>query len=84
VPAHDTKQEELSASSIKIMIQEFQKKIHEKIGTYDINSADVPQDLQDKYEVYDPMKPEAEMPGADMFTPEGYESLNSAKVLLEK
>ncbi len=41
-------------------------------------------ELQDEDELYDPMEPEADCPEADTFTPEMYDTLIAAEVLLPK
>lgn len=46
-------------------------------------ATDIPQEVQDEdYDVYKPMEPEADKPKADAFTPEMYDALISAEVLL--
>jgi hypothetical protein len=74
--------EEWRVESFLTSVRELNKKIIECIGTVDLT--DIPVELQDEYEVYEPMEPEADRPERDDFTPEAYDTLITAEVLLPK
>jgi hypothetical protein len=77
-------QDELNEESIQAQINDFDCKIEETIKS--VPAQEIPQELEDQdYEdLNEPMEPEAERPEADAFTPEMYDTLISAEVLLPK
>jgi hypothetical protein len=77
-------QDELNEESIQAQINDFDCKIEETIKS--VPAQEIPQELEDQdYEdLNEPMEPEAEKPEADAFTPEMYDTLISAEVLLPK
>ena len=77
--------DELLSESICEQIAVLDRSIHDVIARDGDTLDQIPQDLQDEdYDVYDPMEPEADKPEADAFTPEMYDALISAEVLLPK
>jgi hypothetical protein len=74
--------EEWRMDTIKEQVQELNKSIIDKIGTVDLT--DIPIELQDEYDQYAPMEPEADRPDRDEFTAETYDALISAEVLMPK
>lgn len=68
---------------IKGQIKVLNENIIKKIGDIDLQK--VPRELQDEYDdTYEPMEPEACKPEMNDFTPETYDALISAEVLLTK
>ncbi len=68
--------------NIKNDIRELNQKIIESIG--DIELPDLPIELQDEYDIYEPMEPDATKPEIGDFTPEAYDALISAELMMPK
>ncbi len=73
---------EWTDENIKNNIRNLNQKIIETIG--DIKIPDLPIELQDEYDIYEPMEPEASKPEIGDFTPEAYDALISAEIMLPK
>jgi hypothetical protein len=70
---------------VQEQISMLDRNIHDTITRDGNVMEDIPQELQDEdYEVYDPMEPDADKPEANAYTPEMYDSLINAEVLLPK
>jgi hypothetical protein len=54
----------------------------DRIGEVDISN--LPVELQDDYDIYEPMEPEASKPEIGDYTPEAYDALISAELMLPK
>jgi hypothetical protein len=66
-------------------IRELDTSIRDRIATDDDSFPDPPQEILDEdYEENIPAEPDADIPEADAFTPELFDNLLSAKVLLPK
>jgi hypothetical protein len=77
--------DEVNSKVIQEQIKLLDNKIMDSIAVDGDIGAVIPQELQDEdYEIYTPMEPEADKPEADAFTPEMYDTLISAEVLLPK
>jgi len=74
--------EESRAETIKEQIRELNRQIVEKIGA--VNLEDVPLELWDEYDVFEPVEPEACMPEIDDYSTDAYDALISAELLLPK
>jgi hypothetical protein len=66
-------------------LHDYGIQIRGKNATAEDTFTDPPEELQDKdYDIYNPMESEAEMPEANAFTPEMFDNLISAEVLIPK
>jgi hypothetical protein len=75
--------EEWKDEHVKEQIRLLNENIIKNVGEVDLQ--ELPEELQDEYDdVYEPMEPEACKPEIDDFTPETYDALISAEVLLPK
>jgi hypothetical protein len=75
--------EEWKDEHVKEQIRLLNESIIKKVGEADLQ--ELPEGLQDEYDdVYEPIEPEACKPEIDDFTPETYDALISAEVLLPK
>ena len=72
--------EEFEASAVKEKIREFNQLIQEWIGEADLN--DIPQELQDEYDSYEPVEPMSCKPDIDVLGEKFYDNLISAEVML--
>jgi hypothetical protein len=54
------------------MRKELNQNITVKIGIIDLS--DIPQEFQDEYDVYEPIKPDVAKPDINDITPEGYDT----------
>jgi len=72
--------EEFNTQIIQQQISELDQRIVERIGTVDL--ADIPQELQDDYDLSEPMEPAACKPDIDVVGEEQYDTLISAEVML--
>jgi hypothetical protein len=73
---------ELTNDNIRDNIRELNQKIIDNIR--DIELPDLSVELQDDYDIYEPMEPEASKPEIGDFTPEAYDALISAELMLPK
>jgi hypothetical protein len=74
--------DEWKTESIQESIKMLNKNIIDKIGIVDLS--DIPEELQDEYDPYEPSELEADHQEPDDFTAETYDALISAEVLLPK
>jgi len=61
-------EEELRTENVKERIKELNKRIIEKLG--EINLDDIPLELRDEYDVYEPIEPESCKPEIEDYTPD--------------
>jgi hypothetical protein len=73
---------ELNNENIKSDIRDLNQKIIDHIGEVEI--PDLPVELQDDYDIYEPMEPEASKPEIGDYTPEAYDALIAAELMLPK
>lgn len=75
---------EWTDENVKNDIRKLNQKIIESIG--DVQLPDLPITLQDEYDIYEPMEPEATKPEIGDFTPEAYDydAFIFAKLVLPK
>jgi hypothetical protein len=74
--------EELRSENAKHQIRQLNQHIMEKIG--DVDLADIPLELRDEYDVFEPVEPEACKPEIGDFSPNSYDALISVELLLPK
>jgi hypothetical protein len=74
--------EEFRTEAVREQIRDLNKNIVERIG--DVYLDDVPLELRDEYDVYEPVEPEACKPEIGDFSPDSYDALISAELLLPK
>jgi hypothetical protein len=74
--------EELRTEAIKEQIKELNQQIVEKIGG--VNLDDISMELRDEYDICKPVEPEACKPEIEEFSPDSYDALISAELLLPK
>jgi hypothetical protein len=78
-------EDELKQLSILDQNRELDSSIRDRIATDDDFFPDPPQEILDEdYEENIPAEPDADIPEADAFTPELFDSLLSAEVLLPR
>ncbi len=77
--------DELDSDVVQQEIRDLHQQIMNATSRRETIEQAIPQELQDEdYEGYEPMEPEADCPEADAFTPEMYDTLIAAEVLLPK
>ncbi len=71
-----------ASEDIKNSIRALNQRIIYVIG--DVELPDLPVELQDMYDVFEPVEPEACKPEIEDYTPEAYDTLISAELMMPK